>query len=133
MYNKAIVDVESIFNSPTWKSNNISTYPNDYQGNVDNETEYCRVNILPSNGQKADYYGLKELSGLVAVKIFVKAGEGQRRLATISDLLDDVLQNKRLSNGTEFGTSYLNVEGLDPSNSSLSSATYFIPFKVYGE
>jgi acyl-[acyl carrier protein]--UDP-N-acetylglucosamine O-acyltransferase len=75
----------------------------------------------------------KELSGMVAVKIFVSAGEGQSRIMEISDILDNVLQYKKLNNGTELNTSYLNVEGLDPSNKALYSASYIIPFKIYGE
>jgi hypothetical protein len=51
----------------------------------------------------------------------------------ISDTLDSVLQNKILTKKTELSTSYLNVEGLDPSNKALYSASYFIPFTIYGE
>jgi len=65
--------------------------------------------------------------------MFVKAGGGQGRLMAIADLLDIVLQNKTLPNGTSLGTSYLTMEGLDPSNNSLYSASYFIPFTKYGE
>ena len=61
------------------------------------------------------------------------AGEGQGRVMAISDLLDVLLDSKVLTNQTRLGTSYLNVEGLDSSNSSLYSATYFIPFTLYGE
>jgi len=38
-----------------------------------------------------------------------------------------------LTNGTELGTSYMNVEGLDPANKSLYSASYIIPFKIHGD
>ena len=51
----------------------------------------------------------------------------------ISDTLDNVLQNKKLTRGTELFTSYLNVEGLDPTNKALYSASYIIPFKIHGE
>jgi len=51
----------------------------------------------------------------------------------IADIFDNHLEQKTLTNGTELGTSYLNVEGLDPANKSLFSARYIIPFKIYGE
>jgi|SRR6056300_572384 len=133
MYNNVLDDVNSVFASSSWTSNNIKAYPDNYQGDKSNETEYCIVMVLPSNSNYNAHGGDKTIEGLVAVKIFVKAGEGQSRLMAISDILDTVLQSKKLTNGTELGTSYLNVEGLDPSNSALYSARYIIPFKIFGE
>jgi len=133
MYDNVLDDIESVFASVVWTTNNISIYPDNYQGTIDTENEFCRLNVLPSNSSHRSFGGSKQLEGLVAVKIFVKAGEGQSRIMAISDILDISLQNKRLTNGTELGTSYLNVEGLDPSNKSLYSARYIIPFKIFGE
>ena len=133
MFDNVLDDIESVFASSSWTSNNIDVYPDNYQGTISDETEFCRLNILPSASNRLAYGGKKELSGLIAVKIFVSAGEGQSRIMEISDSLDNVLQHKKLSNGTELHTSYLNVEGLDPSNKALYSASYIIPFKIYGE
>jgi hypothetical protein len=133
MYDNVLDDIEAVFGSSTWTANNIDIYPDNYQGIIDDQNEFCRLNVLPSNSENNAHGGSKQLEGLVAVKIFVKAGEGQSRLMAISDILDISLQNKRLTNGTELGTSYLNVEGLDPSNKALYSARYIIPFKIYGE
>ena len=133
MYDNVLDDIESVFGSSSWTVNNIDIYPDNYQGTINDQNEFCRLNVLPSNSENNAHGGSKQLEGLVAVKIFVKAGEGQSRLMAISDILDISLQNKRLTNGTELGTSYLNVEGLDPSNKALYSARYLIPFKIYGE
>lgn len=133
MYDNVLDDIESVFGSATWTLNNIDIYPDNYQGSISDQTEFCRLNVLPSNSEHYAYCGNKQIEGLVAVKIFVKAGEGQARIMAISDILDLSLQNKKLTNGTELGTSYLNVEGLDPSNKALYSARYLIPFKLYGE
>lgn len=133
MYDNVLEDIESVFASLVWTTNNISIYPDNYQGDINTENEFCRLNVLPSSSDLHSYGGNKRLEGLVIVKIFVKAGEGQSRVMSISDILDISLQNKRLTNGTELGTSYLNVEGLDPVNKSLYSARYVIPFKLYGE
>jgi hypothetical protein len=133
MYDDVLDDIESVFASSTWTANDIDIYPDNYQGTISDENEFCRLNVLPSNGENHAFGGKKVLEGIIAVKIFVKAGEGQSRIMAISDILDVSLQNKRLTNGTELATSYLNVEGLDPSNKALYSARYVIPFKIYGE
>jgi len=133
MFDNVLDDIESVFASTAWTSNNIDVYPDNYQGTISDETEFCRLNVMPSNSENYQYGGFKQLSGLMAVKIFVSAGEGQSRIMEISDSLDDVFQNKKLTRGTELSTSYLNVEGLDPSNKALYSASYIIPFKIHGE
>lgn len=132
MFVNALTDIEQVFGDTSWTSNNITTYPSNYQGDV-KDTEYCIVNVLPSNSENVAHGVTKQLSGLVAVKIFVPAGFGQKRVMEISDLLDNVLENKLLNNRTTLGSSYLNVEGLDPDNGALYSASYFNSFTLYGE
>jgi hypothetical protein len=134
MYNLILRDIEGVFSSATWTSHNIPTYPVDYQGCKGGDNgEYAMVSILPSSSGNYEYGVKKATTGLVAVKLFVKSGEGQGRLMAIADFLDIVLDNKTLPNGTKLGTSYLNVEGVDPQNTALSSASYIIPFTKYGE
>lgn len=133
MYDLILRDVESVFGDAAWTANNIKTYPMNYLGSKSSSTEYVLLNVLPSSSKNYAYGVSKETTGLVAVKMFVKAGDGQGRLMAIANLLDTVLQNKTLSNGTKLGTSYLTVEGLDPSNKALYSASYIIPFTHYGE
>jgi hypothetical protein len=133
MFHNILADVNSVFASSALTSNNIAMYPENYQGSISNSNEFCRFNILPSASDHLAYGGDKSLSGLLIVRIFVKAGEGQTRIMQLSDILDNSFENKILTNKTEFGKSYLNVEGLDPANQSLYSAQYIIPFKIYGE
>ena len=138
MYNLALRDIEGVFSSATWLSHNIPTYPVDYQECKGSSTgvnagEYAIITVMPSSSGNYAYGVSKQSNGLVAVKVFVRSGEGQGRLMAIADLLDAVLDNKTLPNGTRLGTSYLNVEGVDPQNSALSSASYIISFTLYGE
>jgi len=134
MYDNVLDDIESVFASAVWTSNGIDIYPDNYQGAINTETEFCRLNVLPSSSANIAHGGTtKTLNGLVAVKIFVKAGEGQSRVMAISDILNISLQNKKLTNGTELATSYLMIDGLDSANKSLYSASYLIPFKIYGD
>jgi hypothetical protein len=133
VYNKIITDIEAVFASSTWTTHNIVTLPDNYMGKIGNVTEYVQLKVMPTTGETVGYDAYKEQKGLVAVKIFVKAGEGQRRVMAIAEFLNNLLQHKHLTNGTELGASYLSIEGLDPANSSLYSASYIIPFTKYGE
>jgi len=133
MYDLILRDIENVLGSASWTSNNIKTYPVNYQGTKGSNNEYVLLNVLPSSSENYAYGVTKQVEGLVAVKMFVKAGDGQGRLMAIANLLDTVFDNKTLTNGTKLGTSYLTVEGLDPSNKSLYSASYIIPFTHYGE
>jgi len=133
MYDLILRDIEYVFGSASWTANNIKTFPMNYLGSKGASTEYVLINVLPSSSSNYAFGVKKETNGLVAVKIFVKAGDGQGRLMAIANLLDTVLDNKTLPNGTKLGTSYLTVEGLDPSNKALYSASYIIPFTHYGE
>jgi len=132
MFDNVLEDIEGVFAGVSWTVNSINTYPDNYQGDI-TDGERVSVSILPSTGSNVSFGASdKQLSGLVAVKIFVLSGEGQGRLMEIADLLDTVLENKNLANGTRLGASYLSVEGIDSANSALYSATYFIPFILYG-
>lgn len=133
MFVDILSDIEQVFASSTWKNNNIKTYPANYQGSTGNTNEYVTLKVMPTEGKNFVYGSGKQVSGLLAVKIFVKAGEGQGRTMFIANLLDIILENKKLTLGTNFQVSYLNIEGLDPSNKSLYSASYLIPFTKYGE
>jgi hypothetical protein len=132
MFIQTLTAIEGVFASSEWTSNNIKSVPANFDGDMSNTSEYVHVSVLPSNANILAYGVQKQLSGMVAVKIFVPAGYGTRRIMEIGDLLDDVLQYKTLS-GTRLDSSYINVEGLDPRNESFYSGSYFIPFTLYGE
>lgn len=133
MYDDILRDIETVFGSSDWTTHNIKTIPDNYLGTIGSNDEYVMLKVMPSSGFYLAYGVEKQTEGLVAVKIFVKAGEGQGRVMAISDLLDTLLENKTLPNGTRLKTSYLNVEGLDPQNKALYSASYIIPFTKFGE
>jgi len=139
-YEDARNTIEYMFTQSYWTGQNIDLYPDNYQGTIANHNEFLRINILPSESS-SNYGGKKNLSGLVIITIYVKAGEGQKRVMQISDILDVLLQYKNTSytlsgttiKGPELGASYLTVGGLDLVNKALYSAKYTIPFQSYGE
>jgi hypothetical protein len=130
MYTNLLSDINGVFASTAWTSQNINIYPDNYQGTIATPDEYLRLNVLPAEGDHLDFHKAKSISGSIMIKIFVKAGNGQSRILAISDILDTVLQNKLLTNKTGLGASFTTMEGLDSSNQSLYTATYTIPFKI---
>jgi hypothetical protein len=133
MYNELLTTITAILASNSWKAQNIEVYPSNYQGSIKNKDEYCRISILPSSSNNYNHDGDKELSGLIVFKLFVKAGDGQKRIMELADVLDSYFVNKFFNNGLNLKTSYLSSEGLDPENKTLYSASYFIPFTSYGD
>ena len=134
MFDLVLEDIETVFGSVAWTGQNIKTFPTNYQGQIGNNVnEYVTISVLPNSSKNYAYDAKKQLEGLVAIKIFTPAGEGQGRTMVIADLLNAVLENKILTNETKLGTSYLQIEGLDAANKSLYSASYLIPFIKFGE
>lgn len=133
MYDNVLADIEGLFTTSYWTTQNISMFPANYMGKKGKLTEYGQVSVMPSSSDTIGHAVVKRLTGLVAIKLFVKAGEGQKRIMQMADILDTLMEHKHLTNGTELGASYLNLEGLDPANSSLYSASYIIPFTKYGD
>lgn len=134
MYDSVLEDIEGVFASAEWQANTIPAFPENYQGKRGKGlTEYVLMSVLPSSSKHYAYGAKKQIEGLLAVKIFVKAGDGQGRTMEIADTLDVLFDSRTLTNGTKLGTSFLQFEGLDPANKSLYSASYLIPFTKYGE
>jgi len=133
MFDDILEDLETSFASSSWTSKSIAMFPDNYQGDKGAITEYCILNVMPSSSENYAYDDSKKTTGIIGIKMFVPAGAGQGRVMKIADILDTLLDNKTLTKGTQLGTSYINIEGLDPSNKSLYSASYIIPFTKYGE
>jgi hypothetical protein len=131
MYATLISSIENLFASATWTAANIAIYPDNYQGTISDQNEFCRLNILPASGTTQDHNGKKTLSGTVIVTMYVKAGEGQRRVAAIADTLDSLLEHKYPTSGLGLGASFVTIGGLDSQNSALYTAQYIIPFTYY--
>lgn len=128
-------DIFKLFGTNSWKNENITTQPENYTANSDNE--FIRVSIVASNnGVKS--YGVtgKSVAGQVIIDIFTPAGGGPDRATQIADKLDSYLAGQILSstsNGkTAFGESTLISIGNDRDNPSLYHSIYSIPFNFFG-
>jgi len=136
VFDLVLQDIESVFRNLANGPDNLTIFPANYQGDIVKNgkpaREYNIFSILPADSNNYAYGGdSKNITGVVAIKMFVPAGEGQVKLMKVADKLDTVMDNKRLAHGTQLGTSYINIEGLDPYNESLYSGSYFIPFTIY--
>jgi hypothetical protein len=132
-YSSLYGDIYAIFDLAGWKAENIKTFPENFVGSVVGD-EYVRVNIVASGNTGDKRIG--SVSGLLIIDIFIPAGAGPRRAATIADKLDKYLagQSKKLtSNGnTQFGISAMSPLGNDRDNASLYRFHYSIPFNYFG-
>ena len=125
-------DIYSIFDSAAWKAENITTHPGNFNGAVTGN--YIRVSIIPSSSPEAN--PLISSSGQLLIDIFVEAGKGFLEAYIIADILDSYLSGKSVStvsgNSTQFSSSALTEQGIDPDNKSLYRFKYSIPFNYFG-
>lgn len=123
-------DIFSVFDSASWKLENIKTLPDNFTqtGNI---KEFIRLSIIPSSTEQKNI-----VRGILNIDIFIEAGLGSSRAMIIADKLDKYLAEKVLSttlNGTtQFFTSSLATSGTDAVNKALYRHKYVIPFNYFG-
>jgi hypothetical protein len=133
MYTNLKDDVYSVFASTAWKTTGYKAYPLDYSGKITTTGVFLRIAILPGKAT-FDTYGItKKFEGNLILSIFVKAGDGDKKLFEVAETLDSLFQGKTLTNGTQFGPSTLTRLGLDSADSSFYRGDYSINFNAYGE
>ncbi len=124
-------DVFSIFNSNTWKAENIKTFPVNFIP-INHGNEFIRVNIVGSGSG----INLKSISGVIIVDIFTSAGNGPNQAYLIADKLEQYLVGKSVKTQigaiTQFFGSSLETRGLDKDNPSLFRLSYTVPFNYFG-
>ena len=121
-------DIEGLFATANWTSNGIATYPSNFKV-PSNETEFVKIEILPLRINNS--YNRFGVEGLTIIQIYVKADQGTKRLMEIADLLDSLLQNKTLANGTKIESSSINIMGQDKDNPNLFRGDYTVNFKFF--
>ena len=127
-YSEVQQDIEEIFGSQAWTSNNLTIYPSNYQGGQ-YTSEFMRLEILPS--RPLTTYASLGISGNIIVQIYTEAGLGISRPIELADLLDTFLEQKTLPRGTQTGTSSISFLGLDAADNSLNRADYLVSFRRY--
>lgn len=125
-------DVYNVFTTSAWTATGVKVYPVNYQGKI-TAPEFARLSILPARAIVQAFGLKKQLSGMIIVSIFLKAGDGDKRIFQIADKLSQVLDGKRLPNGTSFKVGSVRTIGLDSENAALYRADYSNNFTIYGE
>ena len=133
-YSSIQAAVYSVFNTPAYQSENITTYPQNFQGQVDS-TEYLKVFILV--GKTNAIYGTSDTgAGQIIIDIFTPAGVGTGRAFEIADTLDTYFAGKVLNtsptNGIQTSPSTLVQLGIYAENPSLYKCSYTINFSYFG-
>jgi len=127
-YVNILSDVESLFGTSAWTTNNISAFPSNLTVPT-NTSEFVKIEVLPLDSN-SDYrrFGIE---GKIFIQTYVQANKGVKRLMEIADLLDNILQNKTLLNGTQTSSSSLQVVGIDRDNPELFRGDYTVDFVFY--
>jgi hypothetical protein len=127
-YVNVLSDVEGLFATSAWTTNNISAFPSNLTVPT-NTSEFVKIEVLPLSSN-SDYkrFGLE---GKIFIQTYVQANKGVKRLMEIADLLDNILQNKTLSNGTQTQSSSLQTIGIDRDNPELFRGDYTVDFVFY--
>ena len=123
-------DVFEIFNSQSWKSENIKTYPSNFVA-INPGNEFVRVSIIPSGNS----VNINSVSGVVILDIYTPAGNGPTRTSVIADKLDQYLVGKSFlgeNTRTQLMSSSFNLLGPDKDNPALYRSSYTIPFNHFG-
>lgn len=118
--------VEGLFSSSSWTSNNIKTYPSNYQGKIDS-TEWVRVNVLPFSSELA--FNETRANGQIVCNIFVPSGQGMKRAYFICDLLKDMLERNSISGYLQTTNSFITNIGVDSKDAGLYSVDFSVNFK----
>jgi hypothetical protein len=129
-YSNVQDDIFSIFNSTSWKAENIKTFPNNFVA-VMPGNEFIRVSVISRNVG----INIESVSGILMIDIFTSAGNGPKRANLIADKLDQYLVGKSVStltgSTTQFMSSALDFRGIDTSDPALSKSNYSVPFNYF--
>ena len=110
------------------------TIPMDYKS-VTPSIPFLKVNIVngPATRELYSKENKKNINGLIIIQIITEAGKGQLSPIVIVSELDDILQERILSNTTRLGLSSFQNIGVDPSDSTKLISEYSIPYTYYGD
>lgn len=124
-YLDATLSIYSVFDTVTWKAEQIVTVPENYAGSE--SATFIKVFIIPRD------LGVNKESvrGIVLIDIYTPAGLGVVGSLRIADKLDNYLAHKTLDvNGgsTQFMSSSVSHHGVDKALPTSHRSVYSIPF-----
>ena len=127
-YKETVTAVFSLFGSPSWKSEAVTTIPSNFSNKT--SLPYVVVDVIPSGNP----LNITSTRGMLLCVIHTAAGRGPDEYLSIADKLNSYLEGKTIDsqNGVvQFGKSSLSPlpskEGAEAFRATLS-----IPFNFFG-
>lgn len=127
-------DLEEVFASTEWTSENIQAFPANFAGGTAQHDEFVIVETVPgklTNRRNRSYQNVHTVSGQYIVQIYVRTGTALVRPMEIADILDNLLNSKRLTSGTQTGIPVVDVIGTDTDDKSLYRVDFIVNFTKY--
>jgi len=127
-------DLEQVFASTEWTSQSITAIPANYAGGTADHDEFVIVETVPgtlTNRRNRSYQNVHTVSGQYIIQIYVRTGTAQVRVMEIADILDTLLNSKRLTSGTQTGIPVVDIVGTDSDDNSLYRADFIVSFLKY--
>lgn len=129
-YDNLYKEIFSVFDSQSWKSQDIRTSPSNYFETA--IPPFIRVNVISNRNGVNNV----SISGILLIDIFVPANGGPIEIARIADTLDNYFEGKSLNtlsnHVAQFKFSTMVEKGTDKADPTLFRAAYTIPFNFSG-
>lgn len=132
MFEQVVQDIYGVFAGSGWVDTGYKAFPSNYQGTIDTKP-YVLVSVLANNKKTVNFERERSLQGLMILSIFTDTTKGDKELFHVADVLNDLFEEKILSNGTQFELGNLSKGEVDPDNKSLYRADYSIRFTLFGD
>ena len=124
-HNQILTSLNAVFADAAWTSENITTVPASYTGNIRGNKETVRVNIIQLGSDL--FYNGDRIKGKIVCNIFVPVTSGENRATQIADILDTLFKKKTIS-GIQLTNSLIKQTGIDRHKKSLYVVDYEIDF-----
>jgi len=130
-FNDVLTDFEELFGETAWTDTGIKTFPANFAGGITDHDEFVIVETIPgtqTSRRNRSYAHVNTVSGQYIVQIYVRTGTAQIRALQIADILDSMLNSKRLTSGTQTGIPVVDIIGTDSDDKSIYRVDLVVNF-----
>jgi hypothetical protein len=127
-------DLEELFATTDWTATGIQAFPANFAGGTAQHDEFVIVEVVPgklTTRRNRSFQNVHTVSGQYIVQIYVRTGTAMVRSLEIADILDDLLNSKRLTSGTQTGIPVVDVIGTDTDDKTLYRVDLIVNFIKY--
>jgi hypothetical protein len=127
-------DLEELFATTDWTATGIQAFPANFAGGTAQHDEFVIVEVVPgklTTRRNRSFQNVHTVSGQYIVQIYVRTGTAMVRSLEIADILDNLLNSKRLTSGTQTGIPVVDVIGTDTDDKTLYRVDLIVNFIKY--